>query len=155
MFEQQIRLSRYDNHRSSNTPIPVNLRMNNQHRELLSPNRSRSVSPNDMAIRQRRTPLINTSIQPSTSTKLIMPISTSYPDLVISHTPTKSPPTETHKMNNQSSVINMNKENKIKDSSLNIITDETSTTNINHSRLNLLLPATLSSDNVDRQSLDF
>ena len=152
MFEQQIRLSRYDHHRSSNTPTPVNLRMNNQHRELLSPDRSRSISPNDMAVRQRRTPVINTSIQPSTSSKLIIPVSTSYPDLVISHTPTKSLPTETHTMNNQSSVSNMHKENKIKSSSLNIVADDCSTTN---SGLNSLLPTNSSSDNVDSQSLDF
>ncbi|CAF3680640.1 unnamed protein product [Rotaria sp. Silwood1] len=55
MFERQIRLSRYDSDKLSNTLLPNNSRINSQHREInISPSRSRSISPNDMALRQRR-----------------------------------------------------------------------------------------------------
>ena len=64
MFERQIRLSRSDRERTSSR----------QRGELRSSTRSRSISPNDMALRQRRT-------------AASLPASTSYPDLIISHTP--------------------------------------------------------------------
>ncbi|CAF4417349.1 unnamed protein product [Rotaria sp. Silwood2] len=66
MFERQIRLSRYDSDKLSNTSFNNTSRVNSQHREILSPSRSRSISPNDMAIRQRRTTVIHTSNIPST-----------------------------------------------------------------------------------------
>jgi len=142
MFERQIRLSRYDCDKLSNTSIPTNSRANNQHRDIRSPNRSRSISPNDMALRQRRTPALSTQILPSSSTTLLLPIATSYPDLVISHTP----PTSSHIETNEQSVINTHK---------NINTDETTVINTNHNRPNLLLPSTSSSDTADYQPLDF
>lgn len=61
MFEQQIRMSRAD--RDRKTP--------RSHRWTSPTIRSRSISPNDMAVRQRRAT-----------------VTTSYPDVVISHTPT-------------------------------------------------------------------
>jgi hypothetical protein len=119
MFERQIRLSRFDSEKVSNTLAP---RTNNQHRENLSPNRSRSISPNDMALRQKRSAPVAT---------LSLPAPTSYPDLVISHTP----PTSSHiEINHEQSVI----ENKKKDDD-----------NINQ---NLLLPA---DNDTDYQPLDF
>jgi hypothetical protein len=143
MFERQIRLSRYDCDKLSNTSIPTNSRANNQHRDIRSPNRSRSISPNDMALRQRRTPALPTQILPSSSsTTLLLPISTSYPDLVISHTP----PTSSHIETNEQSIINTHK---------NINTDETTVVNTNHNRPNLLLSSTSSSDTADYQPLDF
>ncbi len=143
MFERQIRLSRYDCDKLSNTSIPTNSRTNNQHRDIRSPNRSRSISPNDMALRQRRTPALPTQILPSSSsTTLLLPISTSYPDLVISHTP----PTSSHIETNEQSIINTHK---------NINTDETTVVNTNHNRPNLLLSSTSSSDTADYQPLDF
>jgi hypothetical protein len=120
MFERQIRLSRYDSEKVSNTSTP---RMNHQHRDILSPNRSRSISPNDMALRQKRASSIPTS----------------YPDVVISHTP---PITAHMEITNEQIVI----ENKKKE-------DEMMNTNVNQ---NLLLPSTSSSDNgTDYQPLDF
>ena len=120
MFERQIRLSRYDSEKVSNTSTP---RINHQHRDILSPNRSRSISPNDMALRQKRASSITTS----------------YPDVVISHTP---PITAHIEINNEQIII----ENKKKE-------DEMINTIINQ---NLLLPSTLSSDNdMDYQPLDF
>ena len=86
MFERQIRLSRSDRAKSPNISAPVH----HQHREAPSPNRSRSISPNDMALRRQR----RTTVAP-----LPTPC-TSYPDLVISHTP----PIETTKIPNEESV---------------------------------------------------
>lgn len=71
MFERQIRLSRSDQKRTSSK----------QRDELRSSTRSRSISPNDMALRQRRT-------------AASLPVSTSYPDLIISHTPVTTAPTK-------------------------------------------------------------
>ena len=83
MFERQIRLSRDDSDKLSNTSISHSSRINSQHRDILSPTRSRSISPNDMALRQRRT----TASTSSLSTTLLSPVSNTYPDVVISHTP--------------------------------------------------------------------
>ncbi len=146
MFERQIRLSRYDCDKLSNTSIPTNSRINHQHRAILSPNRSRSISPNDMALRQRRTAVIPPSTLPSSSTTLLLPVSTSYPDLVISHTPPTSSHIETSKITNEQSVINTHK---------NMNIDEMTTMNNNQNRPNLLLSSTSSSDTSDYQLLDF
>ncbi|CAF2662067.1 unnamed protein product [Rotaria sp. Silwood2] len=144
MFERQIRLSRYDSDKLSNTSFNNTSRVNSQHREILSPSRSRSISPNDMAIRQRRTTVIHTSNIPSTL----------YPDVVISHTPPTSIHIETNKILNEQSLINLHtQKNEKKNFSLNIITDETTTNNNN--RPNLLLSTTSSSDTSDYQPLDF
>ncbi|CAF3529895.1 unnamed protein product [Rotaria sp. Silwood1] len=156
MFERQIRLSRYDSDKLSNTLLPNNSRMNSQQREIIiSPSRSRSISPNDMALRQRRTTIIHTSNQ--SSTPLSLPVTTSYPDVVISHTPPTSIHIETNKILNEQSVINIyNQKNEKKLASLNIITDETTTNNNNNNiRPNLLLSTTSSSDTSDYQPLDF
>ncbi|CAF4879373.1 unnamed protein product [Rotaria sp. Silwood1] len=156
MFERQIRLSRYDSDKLSNTLLPNNSRINSQHREInISPSRSRSISPNDMALRQRRTTIIHTSNQ--SSTPLSLPVTTSYPDVVISHTPPTSIHIETNKILNEQSVINIyNQKNEKKLASLNIITDETTTNNNNNNiRPNLLLSTTSSSDTSDYQPLDF
>jgi hypothetical protein len=154
MFERQIRLSRYDSDKLSNTSIPLNSRVNNQHREMLSPTRSRSISPNDMALRQRRT-TIPGSVLPSTSTTLLLPVLTTYPDLVISHTPPASSHVETNKILHEQSLINTHNENKKKDISLNVTVNETGVNNPNHHRPNLLLPSSSSSDTVVYQPLDF
>ena len=169
MFERQIRLSRYDADKIFNTSTPGSSRMSSQHREISSPTRSRSSSPNDMALRQRRT-IISVPAVPLTSTTLSLPVPTSYPDLVISHTP----PTETNKTSNEQ-IHNENllpqgitKDKKVFIPNRNniphehtplsvVINDESSTnmTNHHHHRPNLLLPSTLSSEIVDSQPLDF
>jgi hypothetical protein len=136
MFERQIRLSRFDTDKVSNTSVPTASRV---HREILSPNRSRSISPNDMALRQRRTVPIHTS------TTVSLPVPTSYPDLVISHTPPISSHIE----------INPQNENKKKDIPLNIATDETAIINSDFNRSNQLLSSTSLSDMDDYQPLDF
>ena len=64
MFERQIRLSRCEQPNTRST------RTNSRHST-----RARSVSPNDMALRQRRTVAVPTMI--------------SIPDVIISHRPTK------------------------------------------------------------------
>ncbi len=69
MFERQIRLSRYDADKLFNSSTPGSSRVSSQHREISSPTRSRSISPNDMALRQRRTN-ISGPIVPLTSTTL-------------------------------------------------------------------------------------
>lgn len=69
MFEHQIRLSQVDFERSNRT-----YRQPNQ-----SPSRSRSTSPNDMAIRKRRATF--SGMTPTTT------VNNQFPDLVISHTP--------------------------------------------------------------------
>jgi hypothetical protein len=143
--------------------------MSSQHREISSPTRSRSISPNDMAIRHRRATIPSGSILPLTSTTLLLPVSTSYPDVVISHTP----PTDTNKnLNEQTYSENLainnqgiNKEKKIfipnrntishEHIPLNVIVDESSLNISNHHRPNLLLPSTISSETVDSQPLDF
>ncbi|CAF1531765.1 unnamed protein product [Rotaria sordida] len=158
MFERQIRLSRYDSDKLPNTLLPNNSRINNQHREILSPSRSRSISPNDMALRQRRATTIYSSNLPSTP--LSLPVTTLYPDVVISHTPPTSMHIETNKIINEQSVLNIHNENKKKTFPLNIITDETTVNNNNNNnnndnRPNLLLPTTSSSDTSDYQPLDF
>ena len=169
MFERQIRLSRYDADKLLNISTPNGSRMSSQHRETSSPTRSRSISPNDMALRQRRT-TISGSILPLSSTMLTLPVSTSYPDVVTSHTP----PTETNKNSNEQrhnenlSLNNpgVSREKKLSNanrntvahehSQLNITVDET-TSNVsnNYDRPNLLLPSKLLSENVDCQPLDF
>jgi hypothetical protein len=136
MFERQIRLSRFDTDKVSNTSVPTAARV---HREILSPNRSRSISPNDMALRQRRTVPIHAS------TTVSLPVPTSYPDLVISHTPPISSHIE----------INPQNENKKKDIPLNIATDETAIINSDFNRSNQLLSSTSLSDMDDYQPLDF
>jgi len=169
MFERQIRLSRYDADKLLNGSTPGSSRMSSQHREISSPTRSRSISPNDMAIRQRRTTLSG-SILPLTSTTLSLPVPTSYPDVVISHTP----PTETNKnsneqIHNENLLINnqgINKEKKIFLPNRNtishehiplnvVVVDESSINLSNYHRPNLLLPSTLSSETIDCQPLDF
>jgi hypothetical protein len=168
MFERQIRLSRYDADKLFNSSTPGSSRMSSQHREISSPTRSRSSSPNDMAIRQRKI-IQSGSTLPLTSTTLSLPISTSYPDVVISHTP----PTETNKnLNdqtyNENLLINnqgINKEKKLfipnrntishENIPLNVLVDENSINLLNNHRPNLLLPSTLSSETVDSQPLDF
>lgn len=131
MFERQIRLSRYDCEKLSNTSVSNNSRVTNQHRDIRSPNRSRSISPNDMALRQRRTVTLPTQVLPSTT--LSVPKSTSYPDLVISHTPI-----ETNKINHEQSLVDIH-------------TNEMIIIDKNHNRPNLLT----SSDTEDYQPLDF
>jgi hypothetical protein len=171
MFERQIRLSRYDADKLFNTSTPGSSRMSSQHREISSPTRSRSMSPNDMALRQRRI-IISSSTVPLTSTTLSLPVPTSYPDLVISHTP----PTETNRNSNEqihNENLSINKEKKVlipnRNTSshehipLSVIVDESSTNISNHHRPNLLLPSTSSSSSsssssseiVDSQPLDF
>lgn len=80
MFERQIRMSRSDTERTLHPPSSSSSRNN-----LLNPTRSRSISPNDMAFRQRRATVTGS---PSTSNGAPLPVSSTYPDLVISHTPT-------------------------------------------------------------------
>ncbi|CAF4705899.1 unnamed protein product [Rotaria sp. Silwood1] len=169
MFERQIRLSRYDADKLINTSIPSSSsRMNSQHRDISSPTRSRSVSPNDMAIRQRRTTIAG-PILPLSSTTLSLPVPTSYPDLVISHTP----PTETNKnsteqIHNENHTVNsqgVTKEKKLSNTNrnlvphehipLSVIIDECSSNLSTNHRPNLLLPSKLLSETVDCQPLDF
>jgi hypothetical protein len=169
MFERQIRLSRYDADKLFNSSTPGSSRMSSQHREISSPTRSRSISPNDMAIRQRRTIQSGSTLPLTSSTTLSLPVPTSYPDVVISHTP----PTETNKNLNEQTynenlLINnqgINKEKKLfipnrntiihENIPLNVIVDESSITISNNYRPNLLLPSTLLSETVDSQPLDF
>ncbi|CAF1360595.1 unnamed protein product [Adineta steineri] len=164
MFERQIRLSRYDADKIFNTSTPGSSRMSSQHREISTPTRSRSTSPNDIALRQRRT-IISVPIIPLTSTTLTLPTSTSYPDLVTSHTP----PAETNKnsteqIHNENYSQGLNKEKKVFIPIRNItshehtplsvvIIDESSTNITNQQHPNLLLPST--SEIVDCQPLDF
>ncbi|CAF0880508.1 unnamed protein product [Rotaria sordida] len=170
MFERQIRLSRYDADKLINAIIPGNnSRLNSQHRDISSPTRSRSTSPNDMAIRQRRTTISGSILPSSSSTTLSLPVSSSYPDLVISHTP----PAETNKnsneqIHNENHTVNnqvINKEKKISNINRNLIShehiplsviiDECSSNQSNNHRPNLLLPSKLVSETVDCQPLDF
>jgi hypothetical protein len=169
MFERQIRLSRYDADKIFNASTPGSSRMSSQHREISSPTRSRSISPNDLTLRQRRTN-VSGPILPLTSTTLSLPVATSYPDLVISHTP----PTETTKnsneqIHNENLTINnnqgINKDKKIfipnrntishEHIPLTVIVDETSSNISNNNRPNLLLPSTSSPETVDSEPLDF
>jgi hypothetical protein len=168
MFERQIRLSRYDADKLLNSSTPGSSRMSSQHREISSPTRSRSISPNDMAVRQRRT-ITSGPMVPSISTALSLPVSTSYPDLVISHTP----PTETPKISNEQILINthhenlpINKEKKLfiphRNTNIHeqnplsvVIVDESSLNITNNHRPNLLLPSTPPSDIIDAEPLDF
>jgi len=133
MFERQIRLSRHDCDKSSNPSVPTNARTNVQNLENRSPNRSRSISPNDMALRQRRATAV------PIPTSLSLPVSTSYPDLVISHTPPTSNHIETTKIPIEESLINTHK-------------DESASIKTNPNRPNLLIS---SSDTADYQPLDF
>ncbi|CAF1090796.1 unnamed protein product [Adineta steineri] len=151
MFERQIRLSRFDSDKLSHGSISTSSRVNNySHREILSPSRSRSISPNDMAIRQRRTASIPTSIVSSSTTSLL-PVPTSYPDLVISHTPPIPSLIELNKMSNEQSIMNLQNENKKFDMPLN----EMSIMNSDYNRPNLLLTSNSSSDIADYQPIDF
>jgi len=172
MFERQIRLSRYDADKLLTNTTPAGSRMSSQHRDFPSPSRSRSMSPNDLAVRQRRTNL---------STGLSLPVPSSYPDLVISHTP----PTESTKtaINNETMLINTNpietttttttttficKEKKIaaplrpslvheSSQPLTVIVDDPPISQQQQTRPNLLLPSTLVHpiETVDCQLLDF
>lgn len=170
MFERQIRLSRYDADKLFNSSTPAGSRVSSQHREISSPTRSRSISPNDMAIRQRRTaPTVPSGSSLPPPPTLSLPIQTSYPDVVISHTP----PTETNKnlndqIYNDNLAINnqgINKDKKVIFSNrnsfsseqipLNIIVDDNLTNQLNQQRPNLLLPSTNTSETVDCQPLDF
>ncbi|CAF5194798.1 unnamed protein product, partial [Rotaria magnacalcarata] len=168
MFERQIRLSRYDADKIMNASVPTGTRMSSQNRDISSPIRSRSISPNDMALRQRRTTIPGPTL-PLSSTTLSLLVASSYPDLVISHTP----PPETNKTSSEQvqsenlSVNNqtVNKEKKISTTNrhavshenipLSVIVDECSTNLLNNSRPNLLLPSKLVSETVDCQPLDF
>jgi hypothetical protein len=89
-----------------------------------------------MALRQRRTVVI------PTSTTLSLPVSTSYPDLVISHTPPTSSHLETKKIPTEESIINTHQ-------------DENTNINSNQNRPNLLQPSTSLSDTENYQPLDF
>ena len=129
MFERQIRLSRHDCDKLTHSSVQQNARTNHQRRESRSPNRSRSISPNDMALRLRRAAAL------SIPTSLSLPVSTSYPDLVISHTPPIANHVESTKIPKEESIIN---------------TQNDQTTN--SIRPNLLIP---SSDTSDYQPLDF
>ena len=169
MFERQIRLSRYDADKLFTATAPAGPRMSSQHRDASSPARSRSMSPNDMALRQRRTNVSGPSV-PLMSTALSLPVPTSYPDLVISHTP----PTEPSKSVNEPALLNTHGEslpshhqgipkekkpfapmrNTIPHEPLTVIVDESSYSPTHHQRPNLLLPSTLS-EAVDSQPLDF
>lgn len=149
MFERQIRLSRYDSDKISNASISQNSRSNNQHRELSSPTRSRSVSPNDMALRQRRSVPFHSTNSVAQS---VAPAVTSFPDVVTSHTPLASIHTDINKVNSE--VIATN-EQKRKCSSSNVIPDETTNINTNQNRTNGLVSNNASSDTNDYHPLDF
>lgn len=114
MFEQQIRLSRSDREK-----LP-----NKHRREMRSSTRSRSISPNDMALRQRRA-------------GATVPASTSYPDLIVSHTPMSSP---------SSSGVVKAKEIVIK-------TEKNPSADLD--RPTLLISSNPSSDTIDKSRLDF
>jgi hypothetical protein len=170
MFERQIRLSRYDADKLFNSSTPGSSRVSSQHREISSPTRSRSISPNDMALRQRRTN-ISGPIVPLTSTTLSLPVPTSYPDLVISHTPpTETNKTSTEQIHNENLAINnnqgINKDKKIfisnrntithEQTPLSVVVDDTLSNITNNQRPNLLLPSTSSvPETVDNEPLDF
>ena len=161
MFERQIRLSRSDADKLFNSATPAGSRMSSQHRELSSPTRSRSVSPTDVTSRQRRAIVSAPTIS--------LPVPTSYPDVVISHTP----PTETTKpsveqIHHENLLINnpgMNKDKKLfisnrpsishDHSPLCVIVDDSSSNISNHQRPNLLLTSISSSETIDCQPLDF
>ena len=152
MFERQIRLSRFDGDKLYNGSTPSTSRMNSQHRDQSSPtNRSRSNSPYDQAYRQKRT-IIATS---TTTTALSLPIlTTSYPDLVISHTP----PTDTTKTSNEQKTFLPNRQtNTHEQIPLNIhIDDNTINQSNSTNRPNLLLTSIANtSETVDCQPLDF
>lgn len=153
MFERQIRLSRYDGDKIFNSSTPSTSRMNSQHRDQSSPtNRSRSISPYDHAYRQKRT-IIATSI---TTTALSLPVpTTSYPDLVISHTP----PTDTTKSSNEQKthLPPTRQTNSHEQLPLNIHIDDNITNQSNsNNRPNLLLTSiSNTSETIDCQPLDF
>ena len=172
MFERQIRLSRYDADKIFVNNTPGSSRMSSQHRDVSSPIRSRSMSPNDMALRQRRAIIPPTNLS-STSTALSLPVATPYPDLVISHTPPTEPTknsTETILINSYvdalpSTNVTFVKEKKpvvpARNSAthetqlpLSVIVDDPLEKPINHQRPNLLLPSK-SSESVDCEPLDF
>ncbi|CAF1407973.1 unnamed protein product [Rotaria magnacalcarata] len=152
IFERQIRLSRYDSDKIPNTPVLHNSRMNSQHRETSSPTRSRSTSPNDMALRQRRTTTTTVAHTSTLVPSVSVPVSTSYPDVVISHTPPATIHIETHKTISDASI---NSENKRKISPLKKTNDETTNTTVNQNRRNVLVSTSSSSDNDEYQPLDF
>ena len=162
MFERQIRLSRYDPDKLLNSSTPASSRMGSQHREFPSPTRSRSASPNDMAHRQRRSLVSAPTIS--------LPVPTSYPDVVISHTPpAEATKTSVEQIHHDNLLINnpgMNKDKKLflpnrpssishDHSPLCVIVDDSSSNTSNHQRPNLLLPSISSSETVDCQPLDF
>ena len=173
MFERQIRLSRYDADKLLAATTPAGSRMSSQHRDVSSPARSRSMSPNDMALRQRRANISGPSV-PLISTALSLPVPTSYPDLVISHTP----PTDPSKVVNEpAALINSHadhlpsshqgglKEKKLfapvrniipheQHVPLTVIVDDSSYSPTHHQKPNLLLPSAPSAT-VDNQPLDF
>jgi hypothetical protein len=165
MFERQIRLSRYDADKLFNSSTPGSSRMSSQHREISSPTRSRSISPNDLLYRQRRT-IQSTSILPAPTISLPVP---TYPDVVISHTPpAESTKPSNEQIHNENLLINnqgITKEKKLflpnrnsishENNPLCVIVDESSSNVSNHQRPNLLLPSISSSETVDCQPLDF
>ena len=116
MFEKQIRLSRSDREK-----LP-----NKHRREIRSSTRSRSISPNDMAVRQRRT-------------GATLPPSTSYPDLIVSHTPLPSPPPPSSGVVKAKEIVIKTEKDQSADSD----------------RPTLLIPSNLSSDTIDKPALDF
>ncbi|CAF0938248.1 unnamed protein product [Adineta ricciae] len=134
MFERQIRLSRFDSDKLSNA---TSRNTNSQHhRDVLSPNRSRSISPNDMALRQRRA-----GLAPPT---LSLPVATPYPDLVTSHTPPIPSQIEVNKSATEQTI----NENKKKDA----LSNETTSMK---SDPNLLLSTNSISNTSDYKPLDF
>ena len=113
MFERQIRMSRSDTERTLHPSPSSNSRIN-----LLNPTRSRSISPNDMAFRQRRATVTGS---PIASNGVPMPVSSTYPDLVISHTPTAPSQRDIKKPSVESSISNPpNDENKRDDHTSNM-----------------------------------
>jgi hypothetical protein len=86
-----------------------------------------------MALRLRRAAAL------SIPTSLSLPVSTSYPDLVISHTPPTSNHTESTKISKEESIINTHN-------------DQNTSVSTNSNHPNLLIP---SSDTADYQPLDF
>jgi hypothetical protein len=96
MFERQIRMSRSDTEKTLHPSSSSNSRINH-----LSPTRARSISPNDMAFRQRRSMVTGS---PSASNGAPLSVSSTYPDLVISHTPTVSSQWDIKKSSVESSI---------------------------------------------------
>ena len=82
MFERQIRMSRADTDQHYPT------KHSHLHHSQWNSVRSRSISPNDMAIRQRRATI---TISTSNVSNVSKPITNPIPDVIISHTPNPIP----------------------------------------------------------------